>query len=95
VYVHSLGLSARTIDVAEPSRFELTDVTFLAGDQVSLALSGGLPDTTYNLLRATTLDAPLNSDAWVVVGTIRSGETWIDTDPPHPFAVYVAAEPAP
>jgi len=96
VYAHtSLGLSSRTIDVPPSTSFHLTNIMFLPNNQFSLTLSGGVPGAAYDIFRATALGAPLTNPAWTIVGTVRPGESWIDTSPPLPMAVYVAGKQTP
>ncbi len=92
VYDQSFGLSARTISLPERNDLRLTGVVILVDGQLSLTLNGGDPDTDYDVFRTTVLGAPLGDPSWTLVGTIRSGETWIETDPPSPTAFYGAAE---
>jgi hypothetical protein len=91
----SLGLSVRTIDVPQSTSFHLTNIVFLPNNQVSLTLSGGVPGSAYDILRATALGAPLTNASWTIVGTVQPGESWIDTSPPLPMAVYAAGKQTP
>jgi hypothetical protein len=89
------GLSVRTIDVPQSTSFHLTNIVFLPNNQVSLALSGGVSGAAYDIFRATTLGAPPTNPSWTIVGTVRPGESWIDTNSPLPMAVYVAGKQTP
>jgi hypothetical protein len=95
VYARSFGLSSRIIDVPAPVILTLENVTYLPTGEFSFTLTGGVPETDYDILRATTPGIPVQGGDWVNVGSIRTGETWIDTTPPQPTAVYIAVESTP
>jgi hypothetical protein len=95
VYRRSFGLSSRIIDVPPPVLLTLENVAYLPTGEFSFTLTGGVPETLYDILRTSTLGSPVQGGAWENVGSIRPGETWIDVAPPQPTAVYIAVEPAP
>ncbi len=92
IYDQGFGLSARTIALPDQNDLRLTDAVILADGRLSITLNGGDPDTDYDIFRTTVLGAPLTDPSWTLVGTIRSGEAWIETDPPLPTAFYGAVE---
>jgi hypothetical protein len=95
IYTRSLGLSAKVITVPQPLAFLRDNLAYLPNGEFSLTLTGGIPGTTYEILRAPSLGSPVGGSGWELVGAIRPGETWIDPAPPQPMAVYVATEAAP
>jgi hypothetical protein len=95
IYDTGFGLAVRSIDVPEPTTFELTEIGILPTGQLSFTLSGGIPDTEYDIFRSTVIGVPLTDPAWTLVGTVQPGETWTDSDPPIPTAFYVARERTP
>lgn len=95
VYGSNGGLFAQLIQLADPPRPFFTDVDLLPNDQIGLTLGGGAPNVAYNILRSTEIQATLSTDSWSVVGSIKSGETWIDTAPPLPSVFYIASDPEP
>jgi hypothetical protein len=92
VYRRVFGVSARIIEVPEPEVFGIAHAAFLSSSEFGLTLQGGTPGIAYDVLRATTLGAPLSDAAWTVVGSIETGETWVDTAPPDAAAFYVVGE---
>jgi hypothetical protein len=88
IYRQSAGLFARTITLPVADTFYLTNIARLPNNQVRMSLGGGLPGTTYDILRATALVTPLTNPAWVLTGSIQQAVPWIDTNPPLPNAFY-------
>jgi hypothetical protein len=95
VYGRSFGLSVRTIDVPLPVVLTLDNVVYLPTGEFLFTLNGGVPETSYDILRTSLLGSPVQGGAWENVGSIRPGDTWIDVAPPQPMAVYIAVEPVP
>ena len=95
VYTRSFGLSARVIALPLPIAFLRESLAYLPNGEFRLTLTGGVPGTAYDILRAPSLGSPAGGTDWVLVGSVLPGETWIDAAPPQPMAVYRAAEPDP
>ncbi|MFO1497142.1 MAG: hypothetical protein U1G07_01875 [Verrucomicrobiota bacterium] len=91
VYKRSTGLFAKSIQVASPLRV-LKIV--MGSDQISVALDGGVPGRSYEVLRSAT-SAEFRSDSWKVVGKVQAGQTWTDLSPLHPAGFYGAREASP
>ncbi len=91
VYKRGSGLAARSIAVAAPTM--LTKINVTPNGPVNVTLSGGTPGRTYDLLRGSHVEAASNS-AWQKIGTLRPGETFVDTTAPSPGAFYIARDPS-
>ena len=91
-----LGPSRSRINtIANPLPISFADVALLPNNQIGLTLGGGRPGIDYNVLRSTDLKAALADGSWSLVGSMETGETWVDTAPSLPTAFYGASEPEP
>jgi hypothetical protein len=87
-------LYARIIAVSQPAFLQLAGFE-VSAESVSMTLVGGVPGSVYEVLRTTALANPPSQSPWTVVGTIESGASWVDDNPPPSGAYYVVSTSAP